>query len=64
MIIIILGLAMVTLTYYMGNDRVFFLYLREYVWHKFALPIQFGVPLLLLLALGVKKSLIHAKNQM
>lgn len=63
LVIIILGLAMVTLTYYMGHDRVFFLYLREYVWHKFALPIQFGVPLLLLLALGIKKALTPAKNQ-
>lgn len=53
--IITFGLAMIVLTYYIGHDRVLFLHLRESVWQYFALPIDFGVPLLLFLALGVKK---------
>jgi spore germination protein (amino acid permease) len=56
-IIIIFGLIMIILTYYMGHDRVLFLHLREYVWEYFALPIQFGVPLLIFFALAVKKQL-------
>lgn len=61
-IVIIFGLMMVITTYYMGHNRVFFLNLRQYGWHYFALPIQFGVPLLLILALGVKKALTPAKK--
>lgn len=61
-IIIVLGLMMVIVTYYIGHDRVLFLNLREYVWQYLALPIQFGVPLLLFLALGLKKTLTSAKK--
>lgn len=55
LIIIIFGLIMIILTYYMGHDKVFFLNLRENVWQYFALPIDFGVPLLLFLAFGVRR---------
>lgn len=55
LIIVALGLIMIFFTYYVGRDRVFFLYLREYVWHYFSIPIDFGVPLILLLALVIKK---------
>jgi spore germination protein KB len=61
-IIIIFGIIMVILTYLIGQDRVFFLIIREYGWEYFSLPIQFGVPLLLFLILGIKKALIFLKK--
>lgn len=53
--IIIFGLAMIVATYYMANNRVYFLNLREHVWKYFSLPIDFGVPLLVVLIFSVKK---------
>lgn len=61
LIIIIFGFAMIIFTYYIGNNDILFLRLREHVWEYFSLPIDFGVPLLFLFALGVKK-LISAKK--
>lgn len=61
-IIIVLGLMMVIVTYYIGHDRVFFLYLRQYVWWYLALPIQFGVPILIFLAFGIKKTFKSAEK--
>lgn len=61
-IIIIFGLMMVIVTYYIGHDRVLFLRLREHFWQYLAFPIQFGVPLLLLLALGIKKAFKSAEK--
>lgn len=63
LIIIIFGLAMITLTYYIGHNRVLFLNLREHIWQYFSLPIDFGIPLLLLFALGVKKHLHMLKSK-
>lgn len=61
-IIIIFGLMMVIVTYYIGHDRVLFLRLREDFWQYLAFPIQFGVPLVLLLALGIKKAFKSAEK--
>ncbi|WP_425806197.1 endospore germination permease [Desulfitobacterium sp. Sab5] len=54
-IIGIFGLAIIVLTYFIGKNDVWFLYLREHVWKYFAVPIDFGIPLILFLALGFKK---------
>lgn len=62
-IIITFGIAIIVLTYYIGHDRVLFLNLREHIWHNFAIPIDFGIPLLILLALGVKKYLYMGRNK-
>lgn len=61
-IIIVFGLMLVIVTEYIGHDRVFFLNLREHVWQYLSLPIQFGVPLLLLLALGIKRTFKSAEK--
>ncbi|MGE5380372.1 MAG: GerAB/ArcD/ProY family transporter [Methylocystaceae bacterium] len=53
--ILIFGVLMIVLTFYMGFDRVFFLNLREHVWQYITLPIQYGIPAVFLLALGIKK---------
>lgn len=60
--IIIFGLLLIIVTYYMGHDRVLFLKLRENVWKYFSVPIDFGVPLLLFSVFGVKK-LFKAGNK-
>jgi spore germination protein KB len=39
----------------MGHDRVLFLKLRENVWQYFSIPIDFGIPLILFSALGLRK---------
>lgn len=62
LIIVVFSLIMVAVTYYMGHDRVLFLHLREYLWQYMAFPVQFGVPLILLLALGIKKTFISTKK--
>lgn len=54
-LIIVSGLAMIILTYYIGHDDVSFLKLRERIWQYFSIPIDFGVPLMLILALGLKR---------
>jgi len=54
-LVYVYGLAMIILTYYMASDRVRFLYLREQMWSYAVLPIQYGLPLLLLIALVVRK---------
>jgi len=61
-LIITFGLMLIIFTYYIGNNDVFFLQLREHVWKYFSIPVDFGVPLLLLLALGVKKIIIYTKK--
>jgi spore germination protein KB len=61
-LVIFYGIAIVILTYYIANDRIFFLNFREKGWKYFALPIQYGLPALLLLALGIKKA-FHGSNK-
>jgi spore germination protein KB len=53
--IIIFGLLLIIVTYYMGHDRVLFLKLRENVWQYFSIPIDFGIPLILFSVFGLKK---------
>jgi spore germination protein KB len=60
--VVILGILTMILTYIISRNRVFFLYFREYVWQYFALPLQLGVPLLLLLVLGTKKAFNSLKK--
>lgn len=54
-LIIIYGIAMATLTYLLAYNRVLFLHIRENIWQYFAIPIQYGLPILVLLALMVRK---------
>lgn len=54
-IVIPFGLMIMILTYLIGKDDVLFLNLREHLWKYFAVPIDFGVPLILFSALGLKK---------
>lgn len=54
-IIIIFGLLLVVITYYMGRDRILFLYLREHLWSYMSVPMDFGVPIILLAALLLRK---------
>lgn len=61
-VMIIFGVFMIILTYFIGENRIFFLELRENRWQYFSRPIQFGVPLLLLLILGIKKALTGVKK--
>lgn len=62
-IIIVFGILMVILTYYIGYDKVRFLILREYIWQYISLPIQYGFPILLFLALKIKKVLSPTKKK-
>lgn len=62
-IIIIFGLLLIIFTYYIGHDDVFFLRLREHVWEYFSLPVDFGIPLLLLLALVIKRFLSGTESK-
>lgn len=55
LLIIAFGLIMIIAAYYMASNRVYFLNLREHVWKYFSIPIDFGVPVLIALALGIKK---------
>lgn len=61
-IIIAFGLIMIIVTYYIGHDRVLFLKLREHIWQYISLPVDFAVPLILLLALVIKKMLLSSKD--
>jgi len=59
-LVFIFGFLMVILTFVIGRNRVFFLYLREHLWQYFSVPIDFGVPLLVFLATGLKKAITSA----
>lgn len=54
-LVFIYGIATVMLTYFIADDRILFLNFRESTWKFFALPIQYGLPVLLLLALLLRK---------
>lgn len=53
--VLILGLLIGVLNYYIGYNRIFFLNFREYQWQYFALPFQYILPLVLLLVMLIKK---------
>jgi spore germination protein KB len=61
-LIITFGLMLIASTYYIGHNDVIFLRIREHIWEYISLPVDFGVPLLLLFALGVKKIFIKDKK--
>jgi len=48
-IIAVTALILIALNHLLGQDRVVFLNYLEYVWPYISLPVQFGLPLLLLL---------------
>jgi ABC-type multidrug transport system permease subunit len=50
-------LILVVLVYYIAYNRVFFLNFREYTWPYFNLPVQYGFPVLFLVALLIKKAI-------
>ncbi len=62
-IIIVFALMMITLTFYLGHNRVLYLNLREHIWPYFSLPVDFGLPLLLFLALVIRKKLHMIKSK-
>jgi spore germination protein KB len=51
------GIIILILTYFLAYDRVFFLNYREFKWQYFALPVHYGLPVLLLLFMLLKKAL-------
>jgi spore germination protein KB len=53
--VVILGLSIGVLTYYMGYNRIFFLNFREYQWQYIALPVQYILPVFLLIVMAIKK---------
>lgn len=62
-IISVFGLMLITLTYYIGHNKVIFLNLREHVWEYISLPIDFAVPLILMFALWARKIFTHKNNK-
>lgn len=62
-IMVIFGLALIIATYYIGHNDVVFLQIREHIWNYISLPIDFGVPLILLIALGIRKKRLNSKSQ-
>ncbi|MEN6316367.1 MAG: endospore germination permease [Clostridiaceae bacterium] len=58
----IYGIAIVILTFYIANDRILFLNYRENTWRNFALSIQYGIPVILLLALAARKVFHKTKS--
>ncbi|MDS1029813.1 endospore germination permease [Bacillota bacterium LX-D] len=61
-LIFIFGIFLATLTYFIASNRVFFLNFREDTWHYFGLPIQYGLPVILLLILAIRKVFHAVKN--
>ncbi|HEX3012439.1 MAG TPA: endospore germination permease [Syntrophomonadaceae bacterium] len=54
-LVLILGLLIGVLNYYMGYNRIFFLNFREYQWQYFALPFQYILPVVFLIMMMVRK---------
>jgi len=50
------ALVLMAMNYFLGHNRVAFLNQLEYVWPYLAVPVQFGLPLLLLLAALFKRT--------
>jgi hypothetical protein len=61
-LVIVYGIFSVIGTYLIGFNRAFFLNFRESMWQYIALPIMYGLPLILLLILGFKKAWQAVKN--
>ncbi|HEX3011965.1 MAG TPA: hypothetical protein VHQ70_08015, partial [Syntrophomonadaceae bacterium] len=54
-LVLILGLLIGVVNYYIGYNRIFFLNFREYQWQYIALPFQYILPIVLLLVMMIKK---------
>lgn len=54
-LVYIYAVLAVSATYYIANDRVNFLNFRKSTWQYFSLPIQYGLPVLLLIAFLIRK---------
>lgn len=54
-LILLFGLLVGILTYYIGHDRVFFQNFRETQWLYISLPFQFILPVILLVVMMIKK---------
>lgn len=54
-IFIVLAIILIVTTYYAAYNRINFLNFREFEWKYISLPIQFGIPAVLLIALGLRK---------
>lgn len=48
------GIGTIALTYFIANDRILFLNFRETSWQYFSLPIQYGLPVILLIAFMIR----------
>jgi spore germination protein (amino acid permease) len=59
---IIYGIGTIALSYFTSYDRVWFINFREYTWQYIALPIQYGIPIILLFSLILKKILKRSKS--
>ncbi|MEN6459914.1 MAG: endospore germination permease [Syntrophomonas sp.] len=54
-LVLILVLLIGVLNYYIGYNRIFFLNFREYQWQYIALPVQYILPVVLLIVMAIKK---------
>ncbi|HEX3012419.1 MAG TPA: endospore germination permease [Syntrophomonadaceae bacterium] len=54
-LVLILGLLIGVVNYYIGYNRIFFLNFREYQWQYIALPFQYILHVVLLLVMMIKK---------
>lgn len=55
-VLLIFGVIITAISYFISYDRVFFLNYREFAWQYIALPINCGIPLLLLICLLIRKA--------
>lgn len=58
----IYGGALIVLTYLLANNRVIFLTYREEIWPYISLPIQYGIPIIFLLAFALRKAFGSTDN--
>jgi spore germination protein KB len=61
-LVFVFGIIITIISYLVANDRVFFLNYREFTWQYFSLPIQYGVPVILLVFMLLKK-VLHSISQ-
>jgi hypothetical protein len=48
--------AATVISYFISYNRVFFLNYREFTWQYIAIPVNYGIPLLLLIFLPISKA--------
>lgn len=62
-LILLFGLLMGVLTYYLGYNRIFFQNFRESVWLYISLPFQFILPVVLLMVVMIKKLFTNSSSE-